>query len=79
MEGQESSQESGVGTSVGIQTFPALKNHTWLTSPMKNLMPVPVCEESKEEEQGDGTVELAFLFMGANVKGLSNSRRLMGT
>ena len=55
MEGQESSQESGVGTSVGIQTFPALKNHTWLTSPMKNLMHVPVCEESKEEEQGDRT------------------------
>nr|XP_022330754.1 uncharacterized protein LOC111129007 isoform X1 [Crassostrea virginica]XP_022330755.1 uncharacterized protein LOC111129007 isoform X1 [Crassostrea virginica]XP_022330756.1 uncharacterized protein LOC111129007 isoform X1 [Crassostrea virginica]XP_022330757.1 uncharacterized protein LOC111129007 isoform X1 [Crassostrea virginica]XP_022330758.1 uncharacterized protein LOC111129007 isoform X1 [Crassostrea virginica] len=53
VEGQESSQESGVGTSVGIQTFPALKNHTWLTSPMKNLMHVPVCEESKEEEQGD--------------------------
>lgn len=54
VEDYESSQESGVGTSVGMHTFPYLRDHKWLTSPVKNLMDISVCGESKDDPDEEG-------------------------
>jgi hypothetical protein len=45
----DSSQESGIGATVEIQTFPPVRDYNWLTSPIKNFMDIPGCDESKEE------------------------------
>lgn len=65
VEDYESSQESGVGTSVGMHTFPYLRDHKWLTSPVKNLMDISVCGESKDDPGYyfvESTVSLFIFF-----------------
>ncbi|XP_061163782.1 uncharacterized protein LOC133172941 isoform X1 [Saccostrea echinata] len=53
-EGYDSSQKSGIGTSVGIQTFSSIRDHHWLTSPLKNLINISGCEGAEDDPDEEG-------------------------
>lgn len=52
-----------MGTSVGMHTFPYLRDHKWLTSPVKNLMDISVCGESKDDPGYNFVESTASLFI----------------